>query len=151
MARYCILTRQAPGTHAARLLSTKDHGMTDKLVVLVTCANRGEAARLARALVEQRAAACVNIVSAPVQSVYRWKGRVASAREVLLVIKSSRARFSVLRALVQKLHSYDVPEVLALPIAAGAPGYLRWLDNCLRASRKAKASGAQRVRSRSRK
>jgi periplasmic divalent cation tolerance protein len=125
--------------------------MTDKVVVLVTCANRGQAARLARALVEQRAAACVNMLAAPVHSLYRWKGRVASAREVLLLIKSSRARFSALRALIRKLHSYDVPEVIALPIAAGSPGYLKWLAECLRVPRMGKSGSGAPGRSRSRK
>ena len=105
--------------------------MTDKVVVLVTCANAGEARRIARALVEQRLAACVNVLGARVDSTYRWKGRVETATERLLLIKSSRRRFAALRREVERLHSYDVPEVIALPIAAGSPAYLRWLAECL--------------------
>ena len=106
--------------------------MTDKIVVLITCGGRAEAARIARALVDARLAACVNTVEAPVRSVYCWKGKVETAREFLLVIKSSRRRFAALEREVKRLHSYDVPEVIALPIAAGSAAYLRWLEECVR-------------------
>ena len=105
--------------------------MTDKVVVLVTCANTREAKRIARSLVNARLAACVNVLSSPVESIYRWKGKVERAREVLLLIKSSKSRLSALRAAVQRMHSYDVPEFIALPIVAGSPAYLRWIDDCL--------------------
>ena len=105
--------------------------MTNKVVVLVTCANAAEARRIARRLVEARLAACVNIVDAPVRSIYRWKGKVESAREHLLVIKSSQRRLRALQRAVMRLHSYDVPEVIALPIAAGSGAYLKWLGECL--------------------
>ena len=101
--------------------------MTNKVVVLVTCANLAEARRIARWLVEARLAACVNVLGAPVHSVYRWKGKVESAREHLLVIKTSRGRLSALQRAVMRLHSYDVPEIIALPIAAGSRAYLKWL------------------------
>jgi periplasmic divalent cation tolerance protein len=103
----------------------------DKVVVLVTCANAKEAKRIARVVVEARLAACVNVLAAPVHSVYRWKGKVEQAREVLLLMKTSRKKLTPLRALVEHLHSYDVPEFIALPIAAGSPAYLHWLDECL--------------------
>lgn len=105
--------------------------MTNKVVVLVTCANPAEARRIARRLVEARLAACVNIVTAPVESVYRWKDKVESAREHLLVIKTSRRRLAALQGNVMRLHSYDVPEIIALPIAAGSRAYLKWLAQCL--------------------
>ena len=105
--------------------------MTNKMVVLVTCASSAEAHRIARRLVEDRLAACVNVVGAPLHSVYRWKGKVESAREHLLVIKTSRRRLPALQRAVLKLHSYDVPEVIAIPIAAGSPAYLKWLAECL--------------------
>jgi periplasmic divalent cation tolerance protein len=105
--------------------------VTDKVVVLVTCANKAEAKRIARAVVEARLAACVNVLSAPVDSIYRWKGKVEQAREVLLLMKSSRKKLSALRAAVAHMHSYDVPEIIAVPIAAGSPAYLRWLSECL--------------------
>ncbi len=105
--------------------------MTDKIVVLVTCRIDDEAERIARSLVGRRIAACVNILQRPVRSVYRWKGKVDTAQEWLLVIKTSRRKFSQLREQVKRLHSYAVPEIIALPIAEGLPAYLRWLDDCL--------------------
>ncbi len=101
--------------------------MTDKIVVLCTCANEEEAQRLAHALVEARVAACVNVAGG-VSSVYRWKGAVETAREWLLLIKSSRPMFEKLRAEIEKHHSYEVPEVLALTVTDGAESYLNWLE-----------------------
>jgi periplasmic divalent cation tolerance protein len=100
--------------------------MTDKVVVFVTCGSAAEAGRLARALVEERLAACVNI-SSPIRSVYRWGGKLCDDREVLLVIKTSRDLFDRVRRTVEKLHSYQVPEVICLPVIDGAPNYLNWL------------------------
>jgi periplasmic divalent cation tolerance protein len=97
----------------------------------VTCANTREAKRIAHAAVEARLASCVNVLAAPVHSVYRWKGRVEQASEVLLLMKTSRKKLNALRAAVERLHSYDVPEFIALPIASGSPAYLRWLDECV--------------------
>jgi periplasmic divalent cation tolerance protein len=101
--------------------------MTDKLVVLVTCKSSKEATRIARALVESQLAACGNILQNPVRSIYRWKNKIESAKECLLFLKTSRSRFAKLRAAVLRLHSYEVPEIIALPIAAGSPAYLAWL------------------------
>jgi len=105
--------------------------MTDKIVVLVTCGSKNEGRRVARALVEARLAACVNVVHAPVESIYRWKGKLETAREFLLVIKTSRKRFAALEAEVRRLHSYKVPEVIALPIERGSRSYLAWLGESL--------------------
>ena len=105
--------------------------MTDKLVVLVTCASAAEAKRIARAVVEARLAACVNILPGTVQSIYWWKGKVESSRERLLLIKTSRKHLEKLQAAVEQMHSYDVPEFIALPIVAGSPAYLGWLKECL--------------------
>jgi len=102
--------------------------MTDKIVVLVTCGSAEEARKIARALVEHRLAACVSILASPVQSVYRWKGSVESAKEFLLLIKTTKARFPRLKTEVKRLHSYDVPEIIALPIAFGASNYLAWVS-----------------------
>jgi periplasmic divalent cation tolerance protein len=110
--------------------------MTDKIVVLVTCGSAKEARRIARAVVEQRMAACANIVATPVQSVYRWKGRVESAKEFLLIIKTTQARFAKLKAEVKRLHSYDVPEIIALPIAAGGIDYLNWISESVKVPRR---------------
>lgn len=104
--------------------------MTDQIVVLCTCASAEDAERLARALVTGRLAACVSVVPG-LRSFYRWKGEIESAEECMLLIKSSRARFDTLREAIEKLHSYAVPEVLALPIVAGAPNYLAWLAESL--------------------
>ena len=108
--------------------------MTDKFVVLVTCSTVSEAQRIARAVVDARLAACVNILPGAVQSIYRWKGKVESARERLLLIKTSRKRLAKLQAAVERLHSYDVPEFIAIPIAAGSPPYLSWVEESLRDS-----------------
>jgi periplasmic divalent cation tolerance protein len=100
--------------------------MTDIIVILSTCATRGEAEKLARLLLEERLAACVNVIP-HIRSYYRWKGAIESADECLLVVKSSRELFSSLSAVLEKEHSYEVPEVLALPIVEGATDYLNWL------------------------
>ncbi|HYL68073.1 MAG TPA: divalent-cation tolerance protein CutA [Candidatus Limnocylindria bacterium] len=109
--------------------------MTDKIVVLVTCGSAKEARRIAHSLVEQKLAACVNVFEAPVRSIYRWKGRVESAKESLLIIKSSRKRFTALQNRIKQIHSYDVPEIIALPIERGSRDYLKWLDESTRPSR----------------
>jgi periplasmic divalent cation tolerance protein len=110
--------------------------LTDKYVVLVTCTSATEARRIARAVVEARLAACVNILPGAVESIYRWKGKVESARERIILIKTSRRRLAKLRAEIERLHSYDVPEFIALPIAQGSPKYLAWLGESV-----GKASG----------
>jgi periplasmic divalent cation tolerance protein len=131
---YCILALK-PETHNiqddARRTSkvTENFEMTNKIVVLVTCGSVKEGRKIARALVEQRIAACANIVTTPVHSIYRWKGRVETAREFLLIIKTTQARFAKLKAEVKRRHSYNVPEIIALPIALGASNYLRWISD----------------------
>lgn len=80
---------------------------------------------------QHRLAACVNVVQTPVESIYRWKGKVERAKETLLVIKSSRRRFPALQAEVKRLHAYDVPEIIALPIAVGSRDYLGWISESL--------------------
>lgn len=118
--------------------------MTDKVVVLVTCANTKQAKRIARTAVEARLAACVNVLGAPIESVYRWKGKVEQAREVLVLMKTSRKKLAALRALVKHLHSYEVPEFIAVPIAAGSKAYLSWLDECVDESRRPRQSAGRR-------
>jgi periplasmic divalent cation tolerance protein len=105
--------------------------MTDKLIVLVTCSGLAEARRIGRAVVDRKLAACVNILPGAVHSIYRWKGKVETARERLLLIKTSRRRLAKLQAAVLELHSYDVPEFIALPIAAVSRAYDKWLDQSL--------------------
>lgn len=105
--------------------------MTDKIVVLVTAGNRREAKKIARRLVEERLAACVNITLS-VESVYRWKGKVTEDREYLLLIKSSRELFQEIQAAVRKLHSYTTPEIICLPIVDGSADYLDWITDSVR-------------------
>ncbi|HYW46558.1 MAG TPA: divalent-cation tolerance protein CutA [Bryobacteraceae bacterium] len=105
--------------------------MTDKIVVLSTCATEEEAERIARLLVEQRLAACVNVIPR-VKSYYRWKGAIESAEECLLVIKSSRELFQTMRAVLEQSHSYETPEAIALPVVDGAENYVNWLEANLR-------------------
>jgi periplasmic divalent cation tolerance protein len=100
--------------------------VTTTVVVLSTAGSREEAERIASALVDERLAACVNVVDG-VTSIYRWQGKVERAAEVLLVIKTRRASSSRLMARLGELHSYDVPEAIVLPIAAGSRPYLQWL------------------------
>ena len=107
--------------------------MTDNIVLLNTCATEAEAERLARALVEARLAACASIVPA-VRSFYHWQGALEENAECLLIIKSSRDLFPAIQIEIEKLHSYAVPEILALPVVAGSENYLNWLKAGLRAS-----------------
>ncbi len=100
--------------------------MTGAVVVLSTAGAREEAERIATTLVAERLAACVNLVE-PLTSIYRWQGKVERATEVLLVMKTRRARVAALVARLRALHSYDVPEAIVLPIVAGAAPYLRWV------------------------
>ena len=96
------------------------------VTVLSTASSADEAGRLAQALLERRLAACVNIVPG-VESRYWWEGHIESAQEVLLVIKSQRSLLDELTQAIRELHSYSVPEVIALPIVGGNPGYLAWV------------------------
>jgi periplasmic divalent cation tolerance protein len=98
-------------------------------VVLVTCATLLQAKLIARTVVEMRLAACVNIVGSPVESYYRWKNRVERGRELLLIMKTTAKRLSALETEVKRLHSYDVPEFLVLPVEGGSKEYLKWLGD----------------------
>jgi periplasmic divalent cation tolerance protein len=109
--------------------------MTDKIVVLTTCGSAKEARRIAQALVKQRLAACINMIQIPVRSIYRWKGKVESAKEFLLVVKTSRRRFGALEKEIKRLHSYQVPEIIALPIERGSRDYMMWLGESIRPQR----------------
>ena len=105
--------------------------MTDKIIVFTTWAEIADAERLARALVAGRFAACVNVVPR-VRSFYHWKGEIESSEEFLLIVKTSRDLFPALCAEMEKLHPYEVPELLALPVVAGAENYLSWFQANLR-------------------
>ena len=98
-------------------------------VVLVTTSSSEAAESMARALLTEKLAACVNIV--PVDSFYTWQGKINSDREWQLIIKTDLARFVALEAKIKTLHSYEVPEIIALPIIAGSESYLNWLETNL--------------------
>ena len=105
--------------------------MTDKIVVLVTCGNREEAGKLAKSLVEKRLAACVNLLPG-ISSWYWWENTVTEYHEILLMIKSSRTKYAELEKEVLRLHSYAVPEVIALQIVDGSANYLGWIEESLK-------------------
>ena len=101
------------------------------IVVFVTASGRKEAERIANALIKDRLAACVNIIE-NVRSLFWWKGKVDSAKEAILVIKTKRALFNRLAKKVKSLHSYDVPEIIAMPVITGDKKYLEWIDGSTR-------------------
>jgi len=105
--------------------------MNPFIVVYVTVGSAEEADRLACTLVEERLAACVNRIR-PIRSIYRWKGKVEQSEEELLIIKTRGELFHRLKTRVQELHSYSVPEIIALPILDGSEGYLKWLKEQVR-------------------
>lgn len=107
-------------------------------VVLVTCGTLPEARRIARAVVEARLAACVNVLATAVDSIYRWKGKIEGSREYLLIMKSTTRRLPELERMVRSMHSYDVPEFLVLPVVSGSREYLRWLVESVKPSRSKK-------------
>jgi periplasmic divalent cation tolerance protein len=103
------------------------------LVVLTTVGSEEQAHTIAEALVEQRLAACVNILPA-IRSIYRWKGKLWDDEELLLVVKTTTDKFQALRAAIQELHSYELPEILALPVAHSDPAVLAWINSALHAA-----------------
>jgi len=107
-------------------------------VVLVTCGTLAEARRIARAAVEAKIAGCVNVVLNPMESIYRWKGKVEVSREYLLVLKSTARRLPELERMVRRMHSYDVPEFLVLQVVSGSREYLGWLVESVKPSRSKK-------------
>ena len=102
--------------------------MQEFIVVYVTAGSPAEGDRIARALVDERLAACVNRI-VPVQSIYRWQGKLEQSEEQLLIIKTQRRLFAALEKRVRELHSYSVPEIVALPIIDGSQDYLQWLGD----------------------
>jgi periplasmic divalent cation tolerance protein len=99
----------------------------NEIVVLITTSSEEEAHKIAESLVNRRKAACVNIVPR-VDSLFWWKDKLDSARESLLLVKTKAALFPEIISLVKEIHSYEVPEIIALPIIAGSEDYLKWLD-----------------------
>jgi periplasmic divalent cation tolerance protein len=102
--------------------------MTDKRIVLSTVGSEKEARGIAQHLVEKRLAACVNIVP-QIESIYRWQGKIESSREWLLVIKTTAEKFAAVRDAIQEVHSYDLPECIAVTIEDGSSAYLDWIGD----------------------
>lgn len=100
--------------------------MADEIVILITAASEDEAARIARALVDERLAACANILPG-VRSLFFWEGRTQDEREVLMVVKTRHALLDSIVRRVKALHSYTVPEIIALPVLGGSQDYLKWV------------------------
>lgn len=101
--------------------------MSEYVQVITAVADKEEAQQIARALVERSLAACVQIIG-PISSVYRWQGEIEESEEWLCLIKSTRARYAQIEETIQALHSYETPEILAVPVVAGSTDYLRWLN-----------------------
>ncbi len=104
--------------------------MTEMLMVFTTFANEDDAARVVKALVEERLAACGNLLPGA-RSLYRWQGEVADAREVVVLLKTRKQDWTALLSRLHELHPYDTPECVAVRIAAGAPKYMAWLEAAL--------------------
>ncbi len=102
--------------------------MSAHLIVLITTGSLEEGHRIARSLVDERLAACVNILF-PVQSIYRWNDQIQEDREALLVVKTTAQMLEPLSLRVKQLHSYELPEIIALEVVAGASDYLDWIDH----------------------
>lgn len=103
------------------------------IIVFVTVSNKKEASRIARQLVKNRLAACVNIIE-KIDSFFWWQGKVDRAKEALLIIKSKKEKLAKIIKVVKSLHGYEVPEIIALPIIGGEKNYLKWLDDSIRES-----------------
>jgi len=101
--------------------------MSDYIVVYITTSSVSEAKKIGRLLVEEKLAACSNIIS-PIRSIYSWQGRICDDKEALMILKTKRKLFKNIVARVEKLHSYDVPEIIAIPIIEGSGKYLSWLN-----------------------
>jgi periplasmic divalent cation tolerance protein len=97
-----------------------------EIIVLITASDEVEAARIARALVEEKLSGCVNIIK-DIRSIYSWQGKVEDEKEALMLVKTRESLFDSLMAKVKELHSYTVPEIIALPIIQGSEDYLKWL------------------------
>ncbi len=98
----------------------------EEIVVLITCPNEDEAVKIAGAVVEEKLAACVNIIK-NIRSIYKWEGKLQDDTEVLMIAKTHKDRFDGLQKRVKELHSYDVPEIISLSITDGSEDYLSWI------------------------
>ncbi|MGO8816261.1 MAG: divalent-cation tolerance protein CutA [Terriglobia bacterium] len=105
--------------------------MTDKIVILVTVPSKEEGHKIARHLVESRLAACVNVTGA-IESFYRWKGEITQDQEYQIFIKTTRGMFPEIQAAISRLHSYQTPEIICLPIIDGSREYLQWVNESVK-------------------
>ena len=101
--------------------------MSNYIVIYITTGSVNEAKKIGRALVEEKLAACSNIIS-PIRSIYSWQGKICDDKETLMVLKTRKKLFNQIVKRVEKLHSYDVPEIIAMPIIEGSSKYLSWLN-----------------------
>jgi periplasmic divalent cation tolerance protein len=101
--------------------------MSNYIIIYITTASVNEAKKIGRALVEEKLAACSNIIS-PIRSIYSWQGKICDDKEALMVLKTRKQLFKQIVKRVEKLHSYDVPEIIAMPIIEGSSKYLSWLN-----------------------
>jgi periplasmic divalent cation tolerance protein len=101
------------------------------LVILVTVANGKEAVRIGQEMVRMKLAACANVIPG-IQSIYRWKGKVAKAQEVLVILKSTQSRYHALEKAIKTMHAYEVPEIIALPVTEGLEAYVGWVRSEVR-------------------
>ena len=102
--------------------------MEDFILILVTASSEEEAKKIAFSLMEKRFAACINLVK-DIESIYRWKGKISDEKEVLMLIKTRKKLYKSVEEEVKKIHSYEVPEIIALPIISGSKDYLYWMDS----------------------
>ena len=114
-------------------------------IVFVMAGNEAEASTIARTLVEEQLAACVNVI-APVRSIYRWRGAIEESNECLLLIKTSACHYTKLERRIKQLHSYEVPEIVAVPLVQGSKDYLKWIAD----STKPQAAAQSKPKSRAR-
>jgi periplasmic divalent cation tolerance protein len=103
---------------------------TQHIIILITAKDKQEATNIARGLLEAKLIACANIIDG-VQSLFWWQGKIDSSNESLLVLKTKKILFKKVTSKVKSLHSYQTPEIIALPIASGSEEYLKWIDSCL--------------------
>lgn len=99
----------------------------ETMLVISNLPDQESAQALARTVIEQRLAACVNVM-APCASVYRWRGEVETATEVPVLMKTTRERYAALEAAIKEMHPYELPEIIAVPLSAGLPAYLAWVE-----------------------
>ena len=125
-----VRERQWYHHRAANFHENRSCNVNDKIVIFNTCGSAEEADRIARKLVDGKLAACVNVIT-PVRSYYHWQGKLETAEEWMLVIKSTSALFIRLREALEAAHSYQIPELIAIPITDGSPAYLNWMEGQL--------------------